>query len=209
MGDILYHIDPSGDQGYTPGNCTFHLQEDESWKGANSPGFARHWDFHLEKLTLNDTAGTTIGTIPGDPIEAGAGNAFSWNTSLPDLLVMTPEAVHDYIQFSLGSQSWTSSDTDNTKMPFCSDSGYNKQYSPDVSLPFLDTSMCCGDTSRLKESFAKVMVDHPFECFYDFQFFLSKTFAANELVRVTTAHRGNFPFPNRFVCELRANFFHH
>lgn len=143
VGNILYHIVPSLDQGYTPGNCTFHLEEDESWSGDNSPGFSRKWDFHLEKLTLDDGAGATIGTSPaGSPIDAGAGNSFSWNTKLPNPLVMTPEAQgnpSDYIQFSIGTESWPSSQNDDTKMPFCNVGGFNSPYSPDVSF-FLSLS---------------------------------------------------------------------
>ena len=141
IGNILYHVVPSTDQGYTPGNCTFHLQEDESWTGTNSPGFERHWNFKLEKLTLDDGAGATIGTSPpGSPIDAGAGNAFSWNTKLPNPLVMTPEAQGnpaDYIQFTIGTESWQSSQHDDTKMPFCKVGGLNSDYSPDVSLSSL------------------------------------------------------------------------
>ena len=138
VGDILYHVVPSSDQGYTPGNCTFHLQEDESWSGVDSPGFSPHWDFQLEKLTLDDGAGNTIGTSPpGSPIDAGDGNGFSWNTKLPNSLVMTPEAQGDpadYIQFTIGTQSWKSSQNDDTQMPFCNVGGYNSPYSSDVSL---------------------------------------------------------------------------
>ncbi|MCJ1376928.1 hypothetical protein MMC17_000018 [Xylographa soralifera] len=126
---------------YTPGNCTFHLEEDESWSGVNSPGFERHWDFHLQKLTLDDGAGVIIGTSPpGSPIDAGDGNSFSWNTKLPNPLVMTPEAQGnpaDYIQFTIGTESWQSSQNDDTKMPFCNVGGFNSDYSLDVSLSSL------------------------------------------------------------------------
>ena len=188
VGDILYHINPSVDRGFTPGNCTIHLQEDESYSGVNTPGGARHWHYHLENLMLWDGAGTKRDTYPGVTAEVGDRNPFSWNTTLPDLLVMTPERTRNYIQFALGRQGWISSDTKDKKYPYCSTGGVNRPFSPQVSLPFPDTSMCCGDTSRLKESFAKVMVDCPFECFHDFQFFRSRTFAAEELVRVARAH---------------------
>ncbi|TVY27287.1 Lipase [Lachnellula hyalina] len=135
---IQYQITPQIDQGYTPGTCSFHLQEDESWSGVDGPGTERHWTYHIEKDTMKDNAGNTIGTegfasdgTDGSPEKAGDGNPLKWSTKIPDQLVLTPEAggnPRDYIQFTVGSQSWT---TDNqTGMPYCNVGGWSSNYSP-------------------------------------------------------------------------------
>lgn len=45
------------DQGYTPGVCSFHLQEDESWSDDEGPGTERTWHYHLEQGSLKDGVG--------------------------------------------------------------------------------------------------------------------------------------------------------
>ena len=138
---IQYQITTQIDQGYTPGTCSFHLQEDESWSGVDGPGTKRHWTYHIEKDTMKDNAGNTIGTdgfasdgTDGSPEKAGDGDPLKWSTKIPDPLVLTPEPggnPRDYIQFTVGSQSWT---TDNqTGMPYCNVGGWSSNYSPAVS----------------------------------------------------------------------------
>ncbi|KAF2970843.1 hypothetical protein GQX73_g2800 [Xylaria multiplex] len=116
-GWVNYIITPAVDQGYTPGTCSFHLQEDESWKGTNGPGTERLYTYYIERATMWDGAGNTIGTLGFAPngrdpalISAGDGHGLDFNSKLPLSLVITPEArgnPKDYIQFSIGSQSWT------------------------------------------------------------------------------------------------------
>jgi hypothetical protein len=90
---------------------------------------------------MKDDAGNTIGTMgfaangkDGDPQSAGDGNSLMFNSKLPDSLFITPEAQgnpRDYIQFTIGSQSWkTSMSTGTTR---CNTGGWNSKYSPAVS----------------------------------------------------------------------------
>lgn len=145
---VRYNINPTQDQGYTPGTCSYHLQEDEQWSGIDGPGTERHWHFQIQQALMKDGTGNEIGRLgfkknsgDGDPQSEGAGNSLNWETKLPDKLVITSEAQgnpRDYIQFTIGGQSWKTSDPD-TGTPRCNVGGWNSHYSPAVSLPFPKT----------------------------------------------------------------------
>lgn len=140
---VKYNVIPEVDQKYTPGTCTFHLQEDEKWLGVDGPGTERHFTFHIEKGTLKDGAGTVIATTgfarngkDGVEIEAGDKNPLRFNSALPNPIVITPEAggkPKDYVQFSVGDQSWTT--TQSAGMPYCNTGGWSSDYSPAVCFP--------------------------------------------------------------------------
>lgn len=130
---VTYKISPKKDQGFYPGICSFHLQENEKWSGADSPGFSRSWGFFIQDFTLQDGLPREIARLGlkddnQDPFPAGIVNdkndpgpliidakldggsvATLKNYPLPDPIVITPEAQGDYIQFVYGSQSWRSS----------------------------------------------------------------------------------------------------
>ncbi|XXH06190.1 hypothetical protein Hte_012636 [Hypoxylon texense] len=151
-GAVQYNIIPWVDQGYTPGECSFHLQEDESWYGVDGPGTKRTWKYHIERATMRDGAGATIGTIgfaangkDADPQSAGDGNPLVWGTNLPDRLSITPEAQgnpRDYVQFTIGSQSWTTNDP-NSGRPRCKVGGWSSNFTPAVSF-------CSSCTSHMR-----------------------------------------------------------
>jgi hypothetical protein len=142
-GWVRYGIYPTVDQGYTPGTCSFHLQEDESWKGVDGPGTERTWTYFIERATMKDGAGNAIGTLGFAPngvdpalISAGDGHGLSFGSKLPDPLVITPEArgnPADYIQFTIGPQSWSSSTS--TGSAWCDTGAWTTYYSPRVSTP--------------------------------------------------------------------------
>jgi len=140
---VRYNIIPTQDQGYTPGTCSFHLQEDEQWFGVDGPGTERHWNYEAELCLMKDGAGKEIGRLgfqrnsgDGDPVGEGDGNSLSWATKLPDKLIVTSEAngnPKDYVQFSIGSQRWNTNDPD-IGTPRCNVGGWSGSYSPRVSL---------------------------------------------------------------------------
>lgn len=142
---VTYHIDPTQDQGYTPGTCSFHLQEDESWTGIDGPGTERIFTYHIEQALMKDGAGKEIGRLgfkkdsgDGDPQEEGDGNPLEWETKLSNKLQITSEAQgdpKDYIQFTIESQSWKTSDA-NAGNPRCEVGGWSGDFTPIVSLPF-------------------------------------------------------------------------
>ena len=134
---VKYNINPTQNQNYIPGVCTFHLQEDESWTGNDQLDSHRTWYFSIEKATMKDGIGGPIGSVGLDqPVPAGAGNPLIWNTTLPNPLVITPESQNgDYIQFAFAAQSWTTQVQ--TGIPNCNVGALNSEYSPDVSFTFI------------------------------------------------------------------------
>lgn len=92
---------------------------------------------------MKDGANKEIGRLgfkkdsgDGDPQGEGDGNPIQWETKLPDKLQITSEAQgnpRDYIQFSIGAQSWTTSDG-NTSNPRCNVGGWSSDFSPAVSI---------------------------------------------------------------------------
>lgn len=103
----------------------------------------RHWTYQIEKGDLKDGSGAVIATLGFDSsgqngvgIDAGAFDPLSFNSALPNPLVITPEAQNgDYIQFTIGSQSWTTKD--NGAVPGCNTGAWSSAYSPAVSIPCL------------------------------------------------------------------------
>lgn len=142
---VKYNIIPTMNQGYTPGVCSFHLQEDESWSGVDGPGTERTWYYKIERATLKDGAGAVIGTLgfadngkDGAPVSAGDGNALDWNSKLPLSLAITPEAQgnpRDYVQFSIGAQQWRTTTGEGT--PRCQTGDWSSEYSRAVCSPSL------------------------------------------------------------------------
>ncbi|KAI1420267.1 SGNH hydrolase-type esterase domain-containing protein [Xylaria sp. FL1777] len=137
-GWVNYDIIPTVDQGYTPGTCSVNLQEDERWVGVDRPGSERIFTYYIERATMKDGAGKTIGTLGFAPngvdpalISAGDGHSLAFNSKLPDSLIITPEAAghpRDYIQFAMGSQSWRTTTT--TGSARCDTGGWSSDYSP-------------------------------------------------------------------------------
>ncbi|KAI0533025.1 SGNH hydrolase-type esterase domain-containing protein [Xylaria digitata] len=137
-GWVNYVIFPAVDQGYTPGTCSFHLQEDESWRGVDGAGTQRVYTYYIERATMRDGAGNTIGTLGFAPngrdpalINAGDGHGLDFYSKLPDTLVITPEArgnPRDYIQFAIGSQSWRTTTTAGSAR--CETGSWTSDYSP-------------------------------------------------------------------------------
>lgn len=129
------------DQGYTPGVCSFHLQEDEEWSGVDGPGTMRTWHYQIEQTKMKDGAGAVIGTLgfadngkDGAPVGAGDNDALTFNSKLPIGLVITPEAQgdpRDYIQFAIGAQSWRTTTDKGT--PRCEIGILSSEFSPAVS----------------------------------------------------------------------------
>ena len=91
---------------------------------------------------MKDGAGAVMGMLAfasdgktGAPVCAGDKNSLTWNSKLPSGLVITPEAQgnpRDYVQFTIGAQSWKTSDGQGT--PRCETGGWTSDYSPAVSF---------------------------------------------------------------------------
>ncbi|KAL9076291.1 MAG: hypothetical protein Q9161_001007 [Pseudevernia consocians] len=70
------------------------------------------------KITIYDNGKVQIGNH--DKAAAGAGNSLSVTGRLNDALVITPESQNDYVQFTIGTESWPSSASGG--VPGCRDS---------------------------------------------------------------------------------------
>ncbi|KAK5624965.1 hypothetical protein RRF57_000681 [Xylaria bambusicola] len=123
-GWVEYRIEPMFDQGYTPGTCSIHLQETDSWSGNNDLGHERTDAFYIERLTMKDGAGNMIGDAGFAPDKQYGASILASDTSplsvyskLPDVLVITPESRDNYIQFAIGPQNWRT--TTNTGSARC------------------------------------------------------------------------------------------
>ena len=119
---------PPPSPAYATGTCSLHLTENRSG-GANNDPFANSDtppDYTVS-IDIFDAKKANIGHH--DSAAAGAGNGLGVDSKLSDVLVITPEARGDYVQFTLGSQSWKSSDDGS-----CSVGGWDPQESnPAVS----------------------------------------------------------------------------
>jgi hypothetical protein len=79
-------------------------------------------------ISVFDAAGTWVGGTNGDKVSINAGNLLFLSSKLTDQLVVTGEHTQDYVQFTYGSSSWTSMDTDQTvKTGWCVNGGWNKK----------------------------------------------------------------------------------
>jgi hypothetical protein len=128
LGQVKYNIFPTKER-YLPGACSMHLYEVERWTGVDGPGTKRSHKFTL-KVDAKDGASKIIGGSGGKSVEAGDNNPYDLKLYYTTL-EMKPEAQGgDYIQFTLGSQSWTTNTVDGT--PRCNTGGWDGDYSPSV-----------------------------------------------------------------------------
>jgi len=94
---------------YATGKCSLHLSQtrSDSTGGAPYGDSSKAPDFFVT-IDIFDNNKANIGHH--DSAAAGAGNSLSVTGKLADSMVITPENRGDYIQFTLGAQSWASSD---------------------------------------------------------------------------------------------------
>jgi hypothetical protein len=88
---------------YATGQCSFHLTETQDCEADSSNLFAI--------INLKDGRGADIGDTPTtNPIGAGIndGGSYTFNSKLPNPLVVTGEHKNDYVQFTYGGLSWQS-----------------------------------------------------------------------------------------------------
>ena len=76
-----------------------------------------------------DVSGAQIGYV--DRTVAGAGNPLMMKSKLENTLEVTPENQKDYIQFTLGGQSWaTNKDNDESAPTYCKVGGWDPRAGP-------------------------------------------------------------------------------
>ena len=125
VGDVRYNVVPTKER-YVAGTCSMHVHEEEYFSGVDGPGTSRSHTFYL-RIEAKDADGNTVTTVDNDA-EAGDGNSYHLPGYYNDM-VITPEAQGgDYVQFTIGDQSWQSSQADG--VPRCEVGGWDGDYSP-------------------------------------------------------------------------------
>lgn len=122
---------PAPPPAFASGVCSFHLVQWDYGFG-DSNGDTR---YEVE-VRLLDNSKAEIGFQPR--IEAGNAHPLGMTSGLPLVLVVTPEAEHDYIQFAYGSEFWATNDDDTgSDVPNCSVGKWDGSDYPSVSLKAL------------------------------------------------------------------------
>lgn len=110
----------TGGKGETADKCHVHVIESENCKGDKD-------DLSAE-VTIWDAAGKQIGYHSS--AQAGATNPLPVSSKLENPLVLTTGHRHDYIQFGLGLQKFTSQDHDKTAHAWCNTGGWDPKQGP-------------------------------------------------------------------------------
>jgi len=127
-GLIRYSVTPTQSR-YVHGRCKVHVREKATWHWEANRN-QRIWKF-WDDINVFDPHGTSIGGSGGDVYSADGDPAILKGV-LYDDLKLTDEAKNSYIQFELGAQRWSSSDS-----PQCSVGAYDSDYTPAVSILLL------------------------------------------------------------------------
>ena len=113
---------------YATGTCSFHVDEWQDCADDASNLFANVTMYDNNHNIIGQT-NPSPGTL-GDPINTS--DPYNFISSLADPLVIVGEHENDYMQFTLGTQSWTSR---TTAAPYdCSNGGWNPRDGPVCGL---------------------------------------------------------------------------
>ena len=123
---------------YATGTCSLHVDEYQNCLDDASNLYA--------VVTIYDNNKNVIGQTPTNASYAGApinvDDPYSMTSKLADPLVVVGEHENDYIQFTLGSQSWTSRDT---QAPyFAKNGGWNPKDGPVCGQRYGDENAVSG-----------------------------------------------------------------
>lgn len=133
---------PYADQG---GQCHIHVNEYRSCTNDTD-------NLNVE-ITMWDVASTQIGYQA--LTEAGANNPLDMPSKLEAYLEVTPEHTGDYIQFTLGTESWKSTDNDKSAAVYCNTGGWDPKEDP-----FDDPDYSCALGSLIQQR----QMDCYFQC---------------------------------------------
>ena len=128
---------------YATGTCSFHVDEYQDCATNSANLFAT--------ITMLDNAKTVIGTttVTGGAVGVSINTAYSFISKLSSPMVVTGEHENDYIQFTIGTLSFTSRTT--TGSANCSNGGWDPRNGP----------QCGGRAGNVN---AKNQVDCSFPC---------------------------------------------
>ncbi len=117
---------PSSSPPYVPGTCSFHMTQ---WQSL-ADSLSNNGVYGCEIRILDDNK-TTIGWQPHT--QCSTAKPLTVNSKLESGMVITPESAGDYIQFTVGSQSWAST-KGGTDLPNCSVGKWDGSDDPRVSI---------------------------------------------------------------------------
>ncbi|KAL9127037.1 MAG: hypothetical protein Q9175_007814 [Cornicularia normoerica] len=128
VGDERYNVNPMTER-YKSGVCAVHVHEKEYFSGRDGLDTERSHIFNLT-VDAKDADGKIIGGTYGKEVEAGQKGRSPYKfEGYYSTLEITPEAQsNNYIQFTIGSQSWTTKD--NKVIPRCQTGDWDGSYSP-------------------------------------------------------------------------------
>ncbi|KAI4121297.1 MAG: hypothetical protein LQ338_006444 [Usnochroma carphineum] len=109
-----------GGSGAQIGKCRVHVNEFEDCA-------ADEYNLATE-VTIWDVGGNQIGYQSVK--QAGATGPLSVKSKLEDPLIVTPEHQHDYVQFTLGTENFDSTQQDQTQLSWCSTGGWDPREGP-------------------------------------------------------------------------------
>ena len=123
-----YNVNPAA-QRYKPRIYSIHIHEKKDVFGIDGPGTERKHTFHLQD-DAKDSVGTTFAGTGDNAVEAGKNGGDPYELQgYYETLFVTPEARDgDYIQFSIGQQSWTTKN--GTGVPRCQVGGWDSSFTP-------------------------------------------------------------------------------
>ncbi|KAI9784926.1 MAG: hypothetical protein M1816_000562 [Peltula sp. TS41687] len=117
---------PTAPYAASPGQCHIHVNQFEDC-GDDTKNLS-------VEVFMWDVAGNQIGYEART--EAGATNPLSMKSKLESPLVITPEHRGDYIQFTLGTENWTSRDNNQDALVYCNTGGWDPREGPSCSGEF-------------------------------------------------------------------------
>ncbi len=123
---------------YATGTCSFHLDEWQNCLNDSSNLFANITMYDNNKNQIGQTDTSQSGDTLGDPINSS--DPLSFVSKLADPMVVVGEHEDDYIQFSIGSLSWKSTDT--TGSAKCSVGGWNPKDGPSCTGRDIQNAVC-------------------------------------------------------------------
>ena len=117
---------PAPPPAYATGTCSFHLTETQDCATDASNLFAIVTLLDNNKANIGQTSVDPTKNPIGDPINSS--DPLSFDSKLPNPLVITGEHMNDYVQFTYGTLSWTSRTT--TGPATCSNGGWDPRDGP-------------------------------------------------------------------------------
>ena len=115
---------------YAPGTCSFHVDEYEDCEDDSKNLFANITMYDNNKQVIGQTSIDPNKNPLGDPINTS--DPYSFASKLAQPMIVTGEHENDYIQFVIGSLSFSSRTTSGSAT--CSNGGWNPRDGPECDV---------------------------------------------------------------------------